>query len=167
MPIKFAIPLPKKTPPKAPATKPHAFVTFKGQGPKSTSVVLAHDEANALAELTDMQPAIAAAKDLLRKASALEAVLKSAGQNRDPEEELMLEGADGARAVLTPGSSKRIITDMKAVHAMLGDELFYAHASIPLEVLDQHISKHYQETTGMVASSRSNSRQVKIQKREA
>lgn len=115
----------------------------KPKAPKTKSVgktVQSHE-----AELADIiiqtNAALEAAKQPRKEQNAakkelLEIVEKQAG----PDDVVTIEGKLGI-VKFGQASNKRVLIDAKAVHKMLGDETFYALASVSLTDLDKYLTE--------------------------
>lgn len=129
--------------------------TSQAQPDKVTALVDAlvdnkhnYDKANKLIKAFD------ATKTTLRKLIPADAA---------EEAEVKFLGTTGD-AVFSAASVKRALTDVRAAHKALGDEVFYAIATISLKDLDKYLSEA--EQGAMVHSDRTGARVCKLKSKE-
>lgn len=84
------------------------------------------------------------------------------------------DGANSSEPVLFLGSEadvefsaqpdQRTIDDLKAIHELVGDEVFYAIATIPLKEVDRYVTEPEQE--GLVSKAATGARRFKLVAKE-
>jgi hypothetical protein len=65
-------------------------------------------------------------------------------KDADIDQSYTRSGADGV-ATISAAVKERKIKDLRMVHMMLGDDVFYEAASVPLKVIDDYLAPHQRD----------------------
>lgn len=109
-------------------------------------------------------PEVEHAKELIKSFDGDKAKLKKLiPEDWNPEDEVVFSGVL-ADAKFSPAANKREITDIKRFHELVGDDVFYAVATVPLKEVDKYLTEV--EAEEIVSSMRVGPRTFKLTRKD-
>ena len=116
--------------------------TKKVASPTAKAVEVVKSEAELRAEkIVAAYPTVEVAKKTVAAYEVDRKFLASwADENSDPSDEVSISTDDGSIVKFSPKASQTKVADIKAIQAMLGDEVFYKIATISVEALKKYLS---------------------------
>lgn len=97
-----------------------------------------------------------------RKSDVEKELLAYAEEKLEPEDKITINGTAGDYVEIGAKALKRTIIDIEKVLEYMGDEAFIAAASIPLGVIDDHLTKKQRDE--VLESTRDGKRSLSLKK---